>query len=84
MRLLSSGRAVASDTRDPRFESSHQHVLYTINCNTTFYKVLILAQKVRVLVDQLQLSFFNFGQIYFHFQFSVQFHNPMTNSIYKL
>ena len=27
----SVGRAVASDTRDPRFESSHQQILFTIN-----------------------------------------------------
>ena len=28
----SVGRAVAADTRDPRFESSHRQNLSTINC----------------------------------------------------
>ena len=28
----SVGRAVASDNRDPRFESSLQEILFTINC----------------------------------------------------
>ena len=28
----SIGKAVASDTRDPRFKSSHQQILFTINC----------------------------------------------------
>ena len=25
-------RAVASETRDPRFESNHRQILFTINC----------------------------------------------------
>ena len=28
----SVGRAVASDTNEPRFESSHQQTLFTTNC----------------------------------------------------
>ena len=28
----SVGRVVASDTRDPRFESNHWQIIFTINC----------------------------------------------------
>ena len=31
------GRAVASDTRDPRFESSHWQILFTINSSQKLF-----------------------------------------------
>ena len=42
----SVGRVVASDTRDPRFESNHWQIIFTINCiQKTKIKDLITASR---------------------------------------
>ena len=35
----SVGRAVASDTRDPRFKFSHEQILFAVNCIQNNYKL---------------------------------------------
>ena len=47
----SVGRAVASDTRDPRFESNHRQILFAINIIKDFF-----SQKVQVLFTTIKFN----------------------------